>query len=247
VLILTGHADELLAQRIVERHHCQDTSVSFWTSALMRRLRPGVAATLAQTERYLRAWADANEQARAATGPLWVALGDSTAQGIGASAYDRGYVGQLLERLQAHDERNWRVINLSRTGSRIRDVVAEQLPALAPLTGEAQLVTCAAGANDLLSLRFGPVPDALRALMSGLPPGAVIATLPQGLGGRRAHRLNDIVRAEAPRGGLRIADVWARSGPPWSGKFAADDFHPNEIGHRDWCDAFAEAIGVPVA
>jgi lysophospholipase L1-like esterase len=221
--------------------------VSFWTSPLMRRLRPGVAATLDQTEPYLRAWADANERARAATGPLWVALGDSTAQGIGASAYDRGYVGQLRERLEARDGRGWRVINLSRTGSRIRDVVAEQLPALAPLAGEAELVTCAAGANDLLNLWFRPVPDALRALLAGLPAGAVIATLPQGLGGGRAQRLNDIIREEGPRGRLRIADVWAHSGPPWRGKYAADDFHPNELGYREWCDAFAEAVGVSVA
>lgn len=217
--------------------------MSFWTSPLMRKLRPGVAATLSQTEPYLRAWAEANERARAATGPLWVALGDSTAQGIGASAYDRGYVGQLRARLEAHDGRDWRVINLSRTGSRIRDVVAEQLPALAPLALEAELVTCAAGANDLLSLWFRPVPDELRSLISGLPPRAVIATLPQGLGRRRAPPLNEILRTEAPLRQLRIADVWARTGPPWKGKFAADDFHPNEIGYRDWCDAFAEAVG----
>jgi lysophospholipase L1-like esterase len=221
--------------------------VSFWTSPLMRKLRPGVAATLSQTEPYLRAWDEANERARAATGPLWVALGDSTAQGIGASAYDRGYVGHLRARFEARDGREWRVINLSRTGSRLRDVVAEQLPALAPLAMEAELVTCAAGANDLLSLWFRPVPDELRALMSGLPPGAVIATLPKGLGRRRAQRLNEIIRAEAPLRQLRIADVWVHSGPPWKGKFAADDFHPNEVGYRDWSHAFAEAIGVSVA
>jgi lysophospholipase L1-like esterase len=221
--------------------------VSFWTGRVMRRLRPGVAATLAKTEPYLREWATENERARARVGPLWVALGDSTAQGLGASAYDRGYVGQLRERLDARDDHGWRVINLSRTGSRLRDVVAEQLPALTPLVEEAELVTCAAGANDLLSLWFRPVPDALRALMSGLPPGAVMATLPQGLGRRRACRLNDIIREEAPPRGLRIADVWAHTGPPWRGKFAADDFHPNELGYRDWCDAFAEAVGVSVA
>jgi lysophospholipase L1-like esterase len=91
------------------------------------------------------------------------------------------------------------------------------------------------------------VPDALRALLAGLPAGAVIATLPQGLGGGRAQRLNDIIREEGPRRRLRIADVWAHSGPPWRGKYAADDFHPNELGYREWCDAFAEAVGVSVA
>jgi hypothetical protein len=74
------------------------------------------------------------------------------------------------------------VINLARTGPRIRDVVAEQLPALARLADETELVTCGAGANDLLSLWFRPVPDALPVLMAGLPPGTVVATLPRGLG-----------------------------------------------------------------
>ena len=143
-------------------------------------------------------------------------------------------------------------MNLSRTGSRVRDVVAEQLPPLRALADEAELVTCAAGANDLLSFWFRPVPDALRVLLAGLPAGAVIATLPRGLGRWRAQRLNAVIRDEAPRRDVRIADVWAHSGPPWKGKFAADDFHPNETGYRDWCDAFAEAIapgigGVPVA
>ena len=37
-----------------------------------------------------------NEPALAADGPLWVVLGDSTAQGLGASSPLHGYVGQVL-------------------------------------------------------------------------------------------------------------------------------------------------------
>ena len=36
----------------------------------------------------------------AAHGPLWVALGDSAAQGLGTGAPDRGYAGQLLSLLR---------------------------------------------------------------------------------------------------------------------------------------------------
>jgi len=35
-----------------------------------------------------------------------------------------------------------------------------------------------------------------------------------------------------------------RTGPPWQGKYAADDFHPNDTGYGEWCAAFAEAIGL---
>ena len=53
-----------------------------------------------------------------------------------------------------------------------------------------------------------------------------------------------IIRADAPGAGLRIADAWMYTGPPWQGKYASDDFHPNDTGYRDWCAAFAEAIGL---
>ena len=102
--------------------------MSFLTGRVMRRLRPGVAATLGAKDEYRQYWEASNERARHSGGPLWVALGDSTAQGLGASAPDRGYVGQLLVELQEAQRRPWRVVNLSVTGARISDVVREQVP-----------------------------------------------------------------------------------------------------------------------
>jgi lysophospholipase L1-like esterase len=60
----------------------------------------------------------------------------------------------------------------------------------------------------------------------------------------RTRELNRIIRADAPAAGLRIADAWAHTGPPWEGKYAADDFHPSDTGYSEWCAAFAEAIGL---
>lgn len=217
--------------------------MSFLTGRLMRALRPGVAATLGLGSEYRRYWEESNEHARKADGPLWVAVGDSTAQGIGASAPDRGYVGQLRDRLRHEEERPWRVVNLSVTGARIADVVHEQVPRIDD-AGAPELVTCAAGANDVIRFGFRRVADALQALICVLPAGAVLATIPQGLLPRRTRELNDIIRAEAPVAGLRIADAWAHTGPPWQGKYAADDFHPNDTGYGEWCAAFAEAIGL---
>jgi hypothetical protein len=59
---------------------------------------PGVRKVQAQIVPYALAWQHANLAALRATGPLWVALGDSMSQGIGASAYDRGRVGVLGRR-----------------------------------------------------------------------------------------------------------------------------------------------------
>jgi lysophospholipase L1-like esterase len=217
--------------------------VGFLTGRLMRRLRPGVAATLAVEDSWRRYWDESNERARRADGPLWVALGDSTAQGIGASTPDRGYVGQLLAHFGTREGHSWRVVNLSVTGARLADVVREQLPRVDD-SGPPNLVTCAAGANDIIRPGFPQARKALHALIRGLPAGAIMATVPQGLLPRRTRDLNTIIRAEASAAGLHIAEVWAHTGPPWRDKYAADDFHPNDNGYADWCAAFAGALGL---
>src|SRR6266567_1768826 len=78
-------------------------------------------------------------------GPLWVVLGDSTAQGLGALSPDGGYVGQVLAELRGHTGLPWRVLNLSVSGSLTRDVLAAQLPLM---PANADLVTCGIGIND---------------------------------------------------------------------------------------------------
>jgi lysophospholipase L1-like esterase len=54
--------------------------------------------------------------------------------------------------------------------------------------------------------------------------------------------LNAIVRSAAGEAGLVVADVFATTGPPWKDKFAADHFHPADLGYADWAAAFAEVV-----
>jgi len=210
---------------------------------LARAVIPGVRRVHAQTLPYSRLWDDANAAALAATGRLWVVLGDSTAQGIGAPSHDQGYVGQLRHRLGP----GWRVLNWSRSGARTADVIETQLPRLEALEVEPDLVTAAVGANDLYPTPIGVLVANLRTIIGALPPGAVIATLPQGLKAEKARAANDVIQAEAPAHGLRVADVWARTGAPWRGKYAPDAFHPNQAGYADWTAAFADALGISPA
>ena len=217
--------------------------------AVARALLPGVRRIHRQVPRYARAWDEANALARTRTGPLWVVLGDSTAQGIGAASYTDGYVGQLLAILDRRRGQHgrWRVVNLSRSGARTADVLAVQLPVLEAIAAEQapELVTCAIGANDLIPTPTGVLVAQLRAVIARLPAGSVIATMPQGLRPRRAVVVNDMIRQEAPAAGLLVADVWRHTGPPWRGKFASDGFHPAAPGYADWTAAFAEALGLP--
>jgi len=218
---------------------------------IVRASIPGVREVHAQVAPYARAWDESNAATSTGTGPLWVVLGDSTAQGIGAPSWDKGYVGQLKAALDARSPaggqddavpRPWRVLNLSKSGAKATDVVKTQLPRLEALDAPPALVTCAIGANDMISTPLAPLLASVREIMRRLPDGAVVATVPQGLRPSRALAVNDVIRTEAPAAGLLVADVWAHTGGPWRGKLAADGFHPGLTGYADWAEAFAEAI-----
>lgn len=210
-----------------------------------RAVVPGLRRVAAQVAPYARAWEESNGRSLDAVTAdpdlqLWVALGDSTAQGIGASAFDQGYVGQVLGRLGD----GWRVVNWSRSGAKVGELLADFVPRLDWLTVEPALVTCGIGANDLVPTPIDDLLARTRELVARLPAGAVVATLPQGLRPQRAMEVNEVIRAEAPAAGLRVADVWAHTGPPWRGRFASDGFHPNSIGYGNWAAAFTEALGL---
>ncbi len=216
---------------------------------LARVLHPGLRQVHGQIARYAAEWEEANSVALGgATGPLWVVLGDSTAQGIGAPTAQEGYVGQLRQALDDGSDRPWRVVNLSRSGARAADALDRQLPALAALAEAPDLVTCAIGANDLVRRTPAEVlQERLEAIMARLPERAVIATVPQGFSRERTEAANRVLRDEAPAAGLVVADVWAHTGPPWRGKYAADGFHPGALGYGDWAAAFAEVLDQALA
>jgi acyl-CoA thioesterase-1 len=195
-----------------------------------------------QVERYATRWTEHNATSRAGDGPLWVVLGDSAAQGVGASSHLSGYVGLVLARLEARDGRPWRVINLSRSGARTREVVDVQWPAASEL--EADLLTAVVGGNDALRTREPVWLADVDALVDVLPPDAVVATVARGVFERRTARVNEHLRRRAAERGLRVADVWAHTGPPYRGLYA-DGLHPNDAGYRQWADAVCEALGVP--
>jgi lysophospholipase L1-like esterase len=192
-----------------------------------------------QVDRYAADWESANAVARAGTGPLWVVLGDSAAQGVGAPAYDQGWVGIVHRRLGPQ----WRVVNLSVSGARTRHVVDVQWPTAQEL--EADLLTAVVGGNDAMHT---PLPRWLAdvdELVAALPAGAVVSTAPRGVFERKARRVNDHLRAVANERGLLVADIWAHTGPPHRGLYA-DWIHPNEKGYLQWADAVWAALPASV-
>lgn len=229
-------------QRLSARRTVPVVLAAGWVVKLWR-LRSCVGA-------YARWW----KQPRGAPGGLlYVALGDSAAQGIGAGRPDRGYVGLIAERLRRRTGRPVQVVNLSRSGARVRDVVDDQLPRLAGLRPD--LLTVGVGGNDIRGYDVDRYLRDVTALVDGLPAGAVIADTPYFMHGqiqRHADGAAAVVTQLAEQRGLVVAALQeamrVRGWRAMLTDYAADWFHPNDRGHLVWAAAFWDAIAtLPVA
>ncbi|HWG60412.1 MAG TPA: GDSL-type esterase/lipase family protein [Streptosporangiaceae bacterium] len=139
------------------------------------RWTDGVMAMREDCAAFASHWQAHNDRVVTGTGPLWVVLGDSTAQGLGAPTPDRGYVGQVLAELRQRTGQGWRVLNLSTSGALIRDVLGDQLPRL---HASPDLVTCGIGTNDILYSSPKRLFADLRALVAAVPDETVLLDLP---------------------------------------------------------------------
>ncbi len=212
----------------------------------------GVAAMRQDCVNFAAYWHSHNEQVlreiEERPGPLWVALGDSTAQGLGAPGPHGGYVGQALQQLRRTTGQPWRVLNLSVSGSLIRDVMTGQI---SQLPAAPDLVTCGVGANDILYSSPAKLFGDMRALLAKVPDGTVLLDLPLPAGfwwivGRMSvpyiNRINRVIHEVARERDLPVAAVSQHFTAPWVGKFSCDSFHPSQDGYRDWTRALLAAL-----
>ena len=239
---------EILATAATYVTHNPAANVSGLRSGRFGRWADGVIELREDCATFASHWDAHNDRALAESGPLWVVLGDSTAQGLGAPSPMGGYVGQVLAGLRQRTGERWRVLNLSLSGALIRDVQRDQLPRIPAGAG---LVTCGIGANDILYSTPAKVLADLRGLIGAVPGGTVVLDLPLptgiwGILGRASvpyvARINQTIRQAAAVRGLPVAEVSAHFLPPWAGKFGPDNFHPSQDGYRDWARALLTAI-----
>ncbi len=178
---------------------------------------------------------------------LYVAIGDSAAQGIGTWRLKASYVGRLATRLRRRTGHTVRVVNLSRYGARLNDALTRQLPQLAALKPD--LVTVAIGANDMVDYDAGRFTAEFTRLLAQLPDHAVVADLPcfhfgsrEGDAARASSDIADLVRAR----GLPFAPLHRvtekRRGWGSVPEFTWDQVHPSALGYRVWESAFAGAL-----
>ena len=199
----------------------------------------------------------------------YVALGDSTGVGVGATR-EGGYVERLFQRLRReHDGVG--LLNLCVSGATSQTVRSGQLARA--VAARPTLVTVGVGTNDLWRL----VPEAtfeanLAAICADLAATgahgvlcnvpdlslAPVARLaPPGLLRGRFETFNRIVERVAHEAGFAVVDLFTRSQeaiPARPDFFCADGFHPSDAGYALWADvmwptflAAAERARIPSA
>lgn len=189
-------------------------------------------------------WRDA---AKAEGELLYVAIGDSAAQGIGASAPRNSYVGVIADHIKAATGRSVRMVNLSVSGATVALAVADQLPRFADLKPD--IVTVAIGANDIASFDPALFEEGIRKVFSAIPEDAIVGDLPcfyLPWNEKKVAVGNAILRRVAAARGLTVVplhDTMKRQGLRGVvTQFAEDLFHPNDRGYRVWASAFLPAV-----
>ncbi|WP_105035988.1 SGNH/GDSL hydrolase family protein [Cryobacterium aureum] len=183
---------------------------------------------------------------------LYVAIGDSAAQGIGASNPNKSYVGVLADHVRLVTGQTVRVVNLSVSGATVALAVRDQLPRFAKL--EPDLVTVAIGANDIAQWNPAAFEADIRTVFAALPPHTLIADLPCFHLPQNEVKVavaNAIIRRVADEHELTVVPLHSTTKRAGFRSIlthvARDLFHPNDRGYLSWAEAFLPAMSAEVA
>ncbi len=182
---------------------------------------------------------------------LYVALGDSTAQGLGATSPMRGYVGLVAKALQNKSGKSVKLINLSVSGARIPDVTKEQVPKLSGYPIDDAVLTLAIGANDLKKHNRETFAQNFEELVSQLPKQTVVADIAYFGGGRYRHlepevlEMNKTIARLVQKHGLKQAELHKITQEHERlGVHSVDWLHPSNKGYKNWFEAFRQQLSL---
>ncbi len=190
----------------------------------------------------------------------YVALGDSTTEGIGDGDEESGYRGvadRFADRLAATSPQ-LHYANLAVRGCGTDHVRTVQLPAALALRPD--LATVVAGVNDFLRPRYDVdrVAGHLEATFAALtaagthvvtltfPDIGKIAPLARPIASR-ARELNTRIRDAAARHGVTVVDTASHPVTVDPRLWSADRLHLSPLGHDRSAAAFAQALQLPDA
>ena len=189
----------------------------------------------------------------------YVALGDSTVAGIGASSPEKHYVGVMYARLREVYPQA-RLTNLGVSGATSADVVRGQLRRAVEL--RPQLVTLSIGPNDITQGKDAKqyeqnIETIFRTLARETEATVVVNLLPdmaiaprftadqKAAVGRQAQLFNDVLRRQGERYGVELVDLYTASQretpqhPEW---LSGDAYHPSDAGYARWAEIMWEGV-----
>jgi len=179
----------------------------------------------------------------------YLALGDSAAQGIGATSPMRGYVGLIANGLAQKTGKTVKVVNISETGIKTADFTDRLLPKIKGI--KADYVTIEIGANDIKTFNPETFTKDFDRLLPLLPDGTYVSNMPL-FNSRRsstqpakdASKIIEQLLKKYPE--LHFVDLQKQTIDHQSiFGFAPDLFHPNNLSYKNWYQAFWDQITAP--
>jgi len=191
---------------------------------------------------------------------VYVALGDSTVEGEGASRQDASYVGRLHARLRSIYPAA-RMVNLGIGGATSTDVAIAQVRRA--VAAGPDLVTLSVGPNDItrrvpverFEQRIGEILGTLQrettavVVVNLLPDLAVTprfrSTEAREVVGRQAVLFNEALRRQAVAHGAEVVDLYTASQkevPERPELVSADGYHPSDAGYQRWAELMWEGV-----
>lgn len=187
----------------------------------------------------------------------YVALGDSTAVGVGATR-GGGYPERLASRLRSGGLPVG-LTNLGQSGARIRDVFTGQVKRA--VAAQPTLVTLGVGTNDIwrgtsvedfqedldrIARRLKQTGASLVVVnLADMALAPVAKLVPSALYEGRIEPFNAAMAEVARAHGLHLVDLYTASKemiPHNSHFFCHDGFHPSEQGYEEWADLLLPTV-----
>ncbi|MFY9263680.1 MAG: hypothetical protein GX483_02130 [Actinomycetaceae bacterium] len=188
---------------------------------------------------------------------IYVAFGDSAAQGLGADNETEGYVPVIAAGIKQASGREVALLNMSLSGATATSVLVTQIPQLRGLTiaseaVEPDIVTLDIGGNDttVKELPATEFEHIFNEVARELPRGTFIGDVPTFRPLKVAERASDfarIMREQTRLAGHHVIGLEALSDtlstPEYMIKYHAPDlFHPNSPWYALWAQEYLDAI-----
>lgn len=196
---------------------------------------------LSSVRRYEQYWAGLAQKPANKTDFILAVLGDSTMQAIGASRPEDGVAGKAAQLIERHTSQQVHVVNLSKSGARVAEVVDLQLPKLGSL--QPDLILVSVGANDVKNkTAIQNYEDAYQALVGSLPRTKTIYANTPDITNRDDYE--KVFQRTAKRKKMLVAPVYEKVYPHRNNPliYGGDFFHPSSKGYAYWFEAYQPGI-----